>query len=228
MKTIIIDDIKCELDMAQVFSRLHVAEDSEYAGAARDLAAQATAVARPKVILGEAYVDERGEDFVVVGGTRFKSRVMSVNLDGVYRVFPYVATCGTELAAWAASLDDMLATWWADTLMLMALASPRAALAKRVEEEFRPGKTNTMNPGSLEDWPLEEQRPLFSLLGDVEGAIGVKLTDSCLMVPAKSVSGVIFPSETSYENCQLCPRETCPGRRAPYDKNLYDRKYQKR
>jgi hypothetical protein len=227
MKTIVIDDIKCELDMAQLFARLHVSEDSDYARPVRDLAAQAMAIARPRVILGEAYVDERGDDFVVVAGARFRSRVMSVNLDGVYRVFPYVATCGVELAAWAASLDDMLATWWADGIMLAALQPARTALMKRVEEEFRPGRTNTMNPGSLEDWPLEEQRPLFSLFGDVEGAIGVKLTDSCLMVPAKSVSGVIFPSETGYENCQLCPREVCPGRRAPYDKGLFERKYKK-
>jgi hypothetical protein len=82
-----------------------------------------------------------------------------------------------------------------------------------------------MSPGSLGEWPLSQQRPLFASLGDVAGAIGVRLSESLLMVPAKSVSGVCFPTEESFESCQLCPREDCPGRRAPYDETLYDRKY---
>ena len=72
-----------------------------------------------------------------------------------------------------------------------------------------------MNPGPLKDWPLGEQRQLFFLFGDVKQAIGVELTESFLMYPVKSVSGIIFPTEVNYENCQLCPRENCPGRRAP-------------
>jgi len=70
-----------------------------------------------------------------------------------------------------------------------------------------------------------QQRELFTLLGDTRGPVGVELTETCLMVPVKSVSGIFFPSETHYENCQLCPRETCPGRRAPYDSDLYARRY---
>ena len=79
---------------------------------------------------------------------------------------------------------------------------------------------SAMNPGSLEDWPISEQRQLFSILGDVESLIGVRLTDSFLMLPIKSVSGVYFPKEITFQSCQLCPRERCQGRRAPYDEKL--------
>ena len=48
------------------------------------------------------------------------------------------------------------------------------------------------------------------------------------MKPIKSVSGIWFPTEESFESCRLCPREQCRGRRTPYDKNLFDRKYRKR
>jgi len=48
------------------------------------------------------------------------------------------------------------------------------------------------------------------------------------MVPVKSVSGILFPTEESFASCQLCPREVCPGRRAPYDPDLYDAKYRLR
>lgn len=36
------------------------------------------------------------------------------------------------------------------------------------------------------------------------------------MVPVKSVSGIFFPTEIKFESCQLCPREVCISRRAPY------------
>ena len=82
-----------------------------------------------------------------------------------------------------------------------------------------------MNPGSLPDWPLHEQRPLFTLLGDPASAIGVELLDSYLMKPVKSTSGLLFPAEDGFYNCQLCPMEDCPGRRVPYDSGLRDRMY---
>ena len=54
----------------------------------------------------------------------------------------------------------------------------------------------------------------------VEALIGVRLTESCLMIPNKSLSGLLFPSEFGYENCAVCPREGCRGRRAPYDPDV--------
>ena len=47
----------------------------------------------------------------------------------------------------------------------------------------------------MADWPIEEQQPLFRLLGDTERAVGVRLTDSMLMVPTKSVSGICVAIE---------------------------------
>ena len=58
---------------------------------------------------------------------------------------------------------------------------------------------------------------------DVEKLIGVRLTDSFLMVPMKSISGILFPTEVRFESCQLCPRKDCPGRRAPYDQALWSK-----
>ena len=72
----------------------------------------------------------------------------------------------------------------------------------------------------MDDWPITQQKELFSLFGDVEELIGVTLTESCLMVPLKSSSGIYFPTEVTFETCQLCPREVCESRRAPYDRAL--------
>jgi hypothetical protein len=77
-----------------------------------------------------------------------------------------------------------------------------------------------MSPCSLEDWPITEQAKLFSLFGDTEKAIGVRLTERMLMLPRKSISGILFPSEEEFKACRLCPREKCPSRRAVYDEGL--------
>jgi len=77
-----------------------------------------------------------------------------------------------------------------------------------------------MSPGSLKDWAIEEQRSLFSILGDVEGFIGVRLNETLIMIPNKSLSGIYFPTEIPFYSCQLCQREDCSTRKAPYDENL--------
>jgi hypothetical protein len=227
MTPIILDSIPLSLDRKRLLDLLHLQDDTDDALAATKLADEAVSLGRPKAVCGVAYVDDKADDSVVIDGVRFRSRILRVNLDPVHRVFPYIATCGTELEAWASHIDDMLTRWWADSIMQMALAPAMDAVSRYIESELGPGKTARMNPGSLSDWPISEQRPLWTLLCDPTSLIGVRLTDSFLMIPAKSVTGIQFPSEVTYENCQLCPRAICPGRRAPYDKTLYDAKYRK-
>jgi len=62
-------------------------------------------------------------------------------------------------------------------------------------------------------WDVEDQHRLFDLLG--EGFLDVHLTDAALMVPLKSVSGVIgigAGAEWHDYPCATCPEEGCPTR----------------
>jgi hypothetical protein len=54
----------------------------------------------------------------------------------------------------------------------------------------------------------------------------VKLTDSFLMIPNKTVSGFLFSTEKDYRSCKICRRKNCPGRSAEFDENLW-KEYQK-
>jgi len=227
METVLLDGVRFEPDFDWLLQALHLRPESAHAARVRELAREAQSVARPKALYGVAYIEDRGDDFVIADGVRLTSRVLRVNLEGVHRVFPYVATCGRELDEWSSSLSDLLESFWADAIKEHALRQVISALNSDLAERYQPGPTSAMNPGSLADWPMPEQRPLFALLGDVRRAIGVELKDSFLMVPVKSVSGLRFPNTTSFENCQLCRREGCPGRRAPYDLELYARKYRR-
>ena len=64
--------------------------------------------------------------------------------------------------------------------------------------------TNNYSPGYC-GWHLSEQKLLFSLLPD--GISGITLTDSCLMLPIKSVSGIIGVGKNAQKRpygCAVC------------------------
>lgn len=228
MERIILDDIPCQFEAERLMERLHIAPDRPEATELAAVVRDAEAVARPKAVYQLSFIEERGENTVVIDGITFTSRVLQVNLEETHRIFAYTATCGTELDEWEQSLDDVLHQYWADSLKEQALRQAVRHMNRDMDERFQLGRTSSMNPGSLPDWPLRQQRPLFELLGGPEELIGVHLTESCLMVPNKSVSGIRFPTETSFASCQLCPRPNCVGRRAPYDAELYERRYASR
>ena len=221
----VLDPLPVDADPDAVVSEIRLPPDSAYAGEVRQAVERALEVVRPKAAYRACYVEERTEETVRLDGVVFTSRVLSVNLERAGRVFAYVATCGREIADFAATLDDPLARFALDTVMRKALTAAASAVRAHIVERFAIRRHATISPGSLDDWPLEQQRNLFALLGDLPSAIGVELTDSCLMVPVKSLSGILFPTEVGFESCQLCPREDCPGRRAPYDPSLWESRY---
>jgi hypothetical protein len=218
----VLNSIPFVLDPGAIREECRVEEGSDDAARLAEIVARAAGVARPKALFAVAHVEERAEDSVTIGGVRFASRVLRANLAGAERVFAYVATCGGEMDDIERALDDPFERYWLDAVKARLLRAARAHLDGHLSRAYALGRTATMAPGAADPdvWPIEQQRELFSLLGDVEGLIGVRLTASCLMVPNKSVSGVRFPTERDYRSCRVCTRERCPGRSAPYDPAL--------
>ena len=224
MEVTVLNSIPYRADVPALLNALHI-DDPDDALVIERMAAEAEQIARPKALCKLSFVESRTQDEVVIDGVTFRSRVLSVNLAETHRVFAFVATCGMELEEWSYRFDDPLEQWWAGTIMEQALRSAFGALDAHINAQYQPGSTAAMNPGSLEDWPIQEQRQLFSLFGDPGQLIGVTLKPSFLMIPTKSVSGMFFQTESGYTNCKLCPREMCPNRRAPYDPHLREAVY---
>jgi hypothetical protein len=215
----IIENIDVSISPDELRKRLHM-EKYRDMSEIQPLIDVAVQLIEPRAFYDVRYIDEKLEDGVIVGGRRLKSRVLRKNLDQVERVFPFVITLGPKLGEKQAAGTDLLENFYLDTIGNAALNSARKHLKRHLKSQFALEKISSMAPGSLADWPIEEQAPLFKLLGDVETAIGVKLTDSLLMLPAKSISGIYFPTETSFFSCQLCPRERCESRKAKYSSKL--------
>lgn len=223
---IVLENIPFRIDFSQMKQNVQYQPSDEAVAELKQLASSALAAGRPKAVYREALIREKGSDFVIIDELPFHSHILRVNLEPVERVYPYIVTSGKELDEWRQSFaKDELQKYWADIIVEIALHSAVQTLQDRLQKEFNLGAIAGMNPGSLEDWPLGEQPKLFALLGNPQRSIGVRLTESFLMEPVKSVSGIFFENADHYENCRLCTKEGCPGRRATYDPLLYQQKY---
>ena len=140
-----------------------------------------------------------------------------------------MCTCGVEVDEWSKKESDYVVSLWLDMIKEMFLGEASLYFRGYIQKTFQleKEKLSSINPGSgnLENWPISQQAPLFKMIGDVKGEIGVNLTDSYLMVPIKSTSGLLFSSEAGFDNCALCNRENCPNRRAAFNKDLYDKTF---
>ncbi len=154
-------------------------------------------------------------------GVRFDYPYVADKLKGSPFAVPYVITCGPELEQWSVQFrEDPLASFWAEELKKIALNCVGNALHQEMRRLLALEENQflaSLNPGSIKPFPIEGQKPLFTVLGEEETArlTGVRLQPSMLMLPYKTGSGIYFLSDREYHNCMLCPRDDCPNRRAP-------------
>jgi hypothetical protein len=214
----ILNDIIVKLDINKVVKALRLGKKDP--SLAQELVKTAESLIEPKALYKIAFLGNKGSDTVEIEGVVFSSSILSKNLEKIERVFPYVVTIGPELEREAGLRDDLLRQYYLETLGDMTISIVSRYLEDYLKDRFKLEKLSSMSPGSLEKWPITEQKQLFSLFQEKGNEIGVQLTDSMLMIPRKSVSGIYFPKEVSFYSCQLCERERCPGRIAAYDADI--------
>jgi hypothetical protein len=235
----ILDKIRFDPEPAALFAHLHLNPKGAYADEIYALLEQARAITHPRALYRLASVQQREQDAIVLRAmrddsqadtatlsVRFVSRVLRAQLEEVEQVYPYVATCGRELDTIPVAADDIFARFCLDAIKEMALYAAVAHLLEHLKDTYGVETLASMNPGSGDEnvWPIEQQKELFAFLEDGPASIGVNLTESCLMIPNKTVSGLFFPCETGFQSCQLCQRESCSHRRAPFDPQLWQKR----
>jgi hypothetical protein len=214
----ILSSIPVQVDLLSIKKSVRIPEGEEKRLLA--LLAAVHSVMSARAIYRVSYVDSRGEDSVVVDGVPFGSKVLRRHFDKVERVFPYVVTLGPGLEALQKACKSTAEKYYLDLIGNTAVVKAREHLKNTLSKRYGLEGLSYLGPGQLKDWPLQEQKPLFSLLGDVERAVGVTLNEGFLMIPQKSLSGIYFPTEIPFMACQLCARESCPSRKATYDEKL--------
>jgi len=212
-----IHDITLELDPVDAVKRLRLGRTRDPEARVRPFISRILELAEPLALYAPHPVGERGDDWVEVGGVRLHSGVLARHTRGAASVFPYVVTLGPRVEEAISSTTDLLEQYCLHEVANLALARARDEVRRRVGEACGLPKLYSLAPGSLPDWPITEQRALFALLGDVGGLLGVRLSEAFLMLPRKSLSGLIFPSDHPFVSCRLCDSRDCPGRQVAYD-----------
>lgn len=179
-------------------------------------------IAKPKAIFAACPIEERTDHTVTVGGWVFRSAILVKKLRNVETVYPYINTCGRELADFGKTLTDMVDQFAFDAIMEYYRRQIDISL-NGILADLLPEKRvlSASNPGSLLGWPINEQRTIFDLFDEHADAIGVVLNQNFLMFPVKSVAGIKFGTEGSSHDCELCQRSNCPSRKAPFDRKAY-------
>lgn len=132
----------------------------------------------------------------------------------------FTATAGQEFEALQHQLkseSDIVKTYLADCIGSVIAEKTADRMEEVLQHQIDPldwRHTNRFSPGYC-GWHVSEQPSLFSLF-PTPHPCGIHLTDSSLMVPIKSVSGVIGigPDVRKLEyTCGLCSYEQCYKRK---------------
>lgn len=172
------------------------------------------------VISKEGSLDVKEKTLEVYGRIFQVGRIITAQLRGSEAYAFFVATSGVEFERFQRDLEkegDMLRVFIADS-MGSVIAEKTADIMERWLQIYINAKgwkhTNRFSPGYC-GWHVSQQQMLFSLLG-VKEPCGVHLTDSSLMIPIKSVSGImgLGPKVRKLEyTCGLCDYSKCYKRR---------------
>ena len=181
---------------------------------------RARVLARPRGIY-EVHETTGTEDGAVALGTgRFSGKILARVLEGSDLAAVYAVTLGPDLDGEASRLSaagDVLSSVLMDSAGSLILGRAAVAFVGKIyDAEASPrgySVTPPFGPGQCR-WDLAEQRVLFDLI--VPSRIGITLTDTYLMIPKKSVSGILGVGKPgaifTKTPCQICSRKDCPGR----------------
>ena len=134
------------------------------------------------------------------------------------RMAVFVCTAGDDIRHWSKQIMpvDPLKGLIADLLGSVVVEAAIETIHKKLGDEMAQAGlkiTNRYSPGYC-GWRTEEQHKLFGLLP--ENICGIRLTESALMLPVKSVSGFIGIGENVRFNpytCRICDASFCVYRK---------------
>ena len=157
-----------------------------------------------------------GKEFLRIGDVRFNpGRIITFAMKDAFFYAFFTATIGNQYDEYCKRLkknNDILLTFIADIIGSILAEATVSWLMNRLTEiaEVEGLKvSNNYSPGYC-DWALVDQKKLFGLFP--ENITGVRLTDSCLMLPVKSVSGIVAIGKAVKKqaySCNICKMITC-------------------
>ena len=219
------EDIKVEIDKVEVHQRLGYEREQYPRPGVLSLADsqihEAYEFIKPAAYYTIKPITSVGDSKISVDGLLFTSHHLAQVFSGCSQAAIFAVTIGEALERKVARLakeglilkasvldavGSVAVEKVADWLESM-LRSNAAANGDKVGWRYSPGYC---------DWDIAQQKELFRGLDGK--SIGVSLTDTCLMIPRKSISGIIGMGEScnTFSACHFCNRKGCPYRREEF------------
>ncbi|SHF26745.1 Vitamin B12 dependent methionine synthase, activation domain [Mariniphaga anaerophila] len=142
-------------------------------------------------------------------------KVISARLKKATKVAVFVCTAGAGISELskqkAAEGDDMMA-YILDVIGSVTVDKTAEKIQKKIQAEIEPSGLNITDPFSPGycNWSVAEQHKLFALLPN--NICGISVSDTSLMFPIKSISGISGIGElckrTGYQ-CEWCSDKNC-------------------
>ncbi|WP_462431224.1 vitamin B12 dependent-methionine synthase activation domain-containing protein [Bacteroides nordii] len=136
-------------------------------------------------------------------------------LRGSEKIAVFVCTIGAEIVSAykrSTASGDWLRAYFFDTLGSLAVERTMDIIQKQLKKELSENNlrmTNRFSPGYC-NWLVKEQKKLFSLLPHTP--CNIQLSESALMIPSKSISGIIGIGSSVRlveHSCSLCGMKNC-------------------
>ena len=127
----------------------------------------------------------------------------------------FLCTAGEDFTRMTNALNeqgDIMEAYILDAIGSLTVENTMDKIQESLKNEFFKQQfkiSNRYSPGYC-NWPLSDQTALFELIG--ENPTGIQLSDSCLMTPRKSVSGIIGIGQHLRHHkygCEICTNASC-------------------
>ena len=187
----IFNPIPFEITMETLNDALKLRNRKRLLTQAQLLLDQTNAAAVPKALVIPGSVDKKTETQIVINGASFTSPKLMTNLDEGDALYAYIATCGTEIDAYAASLTDQMDLFIIDGIMNLLVGTGKTFVSEKVSSSVGWPDIYDYVPGMGEAWPKDEQVKLFNLFGCYPAEIGVSMEDAAFVLPRRSTIGIL-------------------------------------
>jgi len=163
----------------------------------------------------------QGAHVVIDGPIFLRSQVIARLMEECHKAAIFVATIGNHLEEMACCLAEdglILRAAVLDAIGSVAAESVASFVQDRVGEiadEQGLVISQRFSPGYC-DWDIGQQEMLFRAMDN--DSAGILLTEGCLMIPRKSISGIVGigacdSDVEDYNPCKTCNRHDCQSRR---------------
>ena len=225
-EAVVYKGLKCEIEVKEVLRFLGARNGSAPKRTVRKIKTLIKEIRddlEPKILVTDKDILACGEGRLVLDpGVELRSRKLCKTFKSCDTAKVFVATVGDKVEK---KIKTAIENNRSDEASIMdAIAS---VAVENTIETFHSGldlklksrsqcATLRFSPGYC-DWDIREQKKLFDVVDS--GKIGVKLSDSSLMTPRKSISGVIGVGNCSEirgrisNPCMICDNKSCNTRR---------------